>query len=76
MLSVAGLLARPILLADEPTSALDAEAAALVGEYLRRMADGGSTVVVVTHDERLAAYCDRRIMITNEGPADGTVEDE
>lgn len=76
MLSVAGLLARPILLADEPTSALDAEAAALVGEYLRRMADGGSTVVVVTHDERLAAYCDRRIMMTNEGPADGTVEDE
>lgn len=74
MLSVAGVLARPILLADEPTSMLDAEATALTGEYLRRMASAGCAIVVATHDERLAAYCDRRIVIT-DGMCDDMTEE-
>lgn len=61
MLSVAGMLGRPILLADEPTSALDAVSADLVAEYLRNQASHGCTVVVVTHDARLADCCDMAI---------------
>lgn len=74
MLSVAGLMARPIVLADEPTSALDPEASALVGEYLRRMASAGTAIVVVTHDEQLAGYCDRRVVMTPKVLTDVTKE--
>lgn len=66
MLSMAGMMAKPVLLADEPTSALDAGSVELVGRYLRRMADGGCTAVIVTHDARLAGYCDKRIVINSK----------
>ena len=40
----------PLILADEPTASLDAAAAGDVRTILRRLADDGRTVVVVTHD--------------------------
>ncbi|MEU5265364.1 ATP-binding cassette domain-containing protein [Amycolatopsis sp. NPDC021455] len=54
------LAARPrVLLADEPTSALDAATAgAVLGAVDRRRARG-LAVLLVTHDERLAARADR-----------------
>lgn len=63
MLSVCGLLDKPILLADEPTSALDHQSAALVADYFRNMAAKGCTVVVVSHDESFAAECDSIVNI-------------
>ncbi|WP_419703774.1 ABC transporter ATP-binding protein [Promicromonospora sp. NFX87] len=51
----------PILLADEPTGALDSENAAAVFQLLRKQADEGRTVMVVTHDTEMAALCDRQI---------------
>ncbi len=64
MLSVAGLLEKPLLLADEPTSALDAESAERVGEYFRMLAmERGMTVVVVSHSEKFAECCDRVVRI-------------
>lgn len=63
MLSVCGLLDKPIVLADEPTSALDHQSAILVMEYFRRMADKGCTVVAVSHDEAFAAGCDNIVEI-------------
>ncbi|QLE75484.1 ABC transporter ATP-binding protein [Streptomyces rectiverticillatus] len=42
-----------ILIVDEPTSALDARAELEVFEQIRRLADGGQTVVLITH--RLAS---------------------
>lgn len=61
VLSVCGLLGKPVLLVDEPTSALDRQSAELVLEYLRGMAARGCTVVVVSHDDIFAEACDKVI---------------
>ncbi|HQZ36613.1 MAG TPA: ATP-binding cassette domain-containing protein [Ilumatobacteraceae bacterium] len=54
------LAARPeLLLADEPTAALDRVSASPICDSLRAVAASGATVVIATHDERLAAACDR-----------------
>jgi ABC-type dipeptide/oligopeptide/nickel transport system ATPase subunit/ABC-type dipeptide/oligopeptide/nickel transport system permease subunit len=52
--------ARPrVLLADEPTSALDSTTAAVVLDVLNRRRAAGLAVLLVTHDEDLAARADR-----------------
>jgi ABC-type lipoprotein export system ATPase subunit len=54
------LLHRPkLLLADEPTGNLDEENGMVVREYLAEHARGGGAVLLVTHDQRAAAYADR-----------------
>lgn len=64
LLSAAGLLGKPLLLADEPTSALDATASEVVADYLRMLADERNTaVVVVTHSDMLADRCDRYLKL-------------
>lgn len=52
-----------ILFADEPTGALDSAAGAAVIALLAGIAERGTTVVVVTHDEQIAARFARRIRI-------------
>jgi putative ABC transport system ATP-binding protein len=64
--AIAGAAARraPLVLADEPTGELDAANEQVVLESLRSLRDDyGSTVVVVTHSERVAAAADRVIEI-------------
>jgi lipoprotein-releasing system ATP-binding protein len=54
------VLEPPLVLADEPTGNLDTEAGALVFGLLRRVSARHRTAfLVVTHDERIAARCDR-----------------
>jgi putative ABC transport system ATP-binding protein len=56
------LVNRPqLVLADEPTAALDAASGAIVMELLRDLADGPerSTILIVTHDQRLLDRADR-----------------
>jgi ABC-type lipoprotein export system ATPase subunit len=54
------LLGNPaLILADEPTGNLDRANAEVVEATLFEQARAGATVVVVTHDETLAARCDR-----------------
>lgn len=56
------LLADPaIILADEPTGNLDPASATVVFDALHQRAQAGATVVVVTHDEGIAARCDRQV---------------
>lgn len=74
MLSVAGMLGRPILLADEPTSALDAGSSDLVAEYLCGQASRGCTVVVVTHDVRLADCCDMTVNLSPDNLQPDTLQ--
>ena len=58
------LLRRPeVVLADEPTGNLDSKSGAIVLSLLRRVVDGGQTVVMVTHDPAAAALADRVIFI-------------
>jgi lipoprotein-releasing system ATP-binding protein len=52
------------LLADEPTGNLDRETGDRLHALLRRLnQEKGITVVVVTHNERLAAACDRTLRL-------------
>lgn len=67
------LFTRPdVVLADEPTGALDSRTAALVLEVLRSTARAlGQTVVLVTHDPRVASAADRVLFL-----ADGLLVDQ
>ncbi len=60
-LSIARALIREpgVLLADEPTGDLDDENTKTVLQLLRRAADGGMAVLLVTHEKEAAAYADR-----------------
>jgi len=54
----------PILLADEPVAALDPEHQLRVMELLRRHAEAGAAVVVVSHDIAAAArFCGRTALL-------------
>lgn len=63
------IVTRPkLIVADEPTGSLDRAAGEQIAELLTREARGGTTVVMITHDESIAAGADRRI-----GMVDGRV---
>jgi putative ABC transport system ATP-binding protein len=48
-----------LLLADEPTGALDSEGGQEVIELFRRLHQGGQTILLVTHDDDVAAAAGR-----------------
>lgn len=52
-----------IILADEPTGALDSRNSKEVVELLKGINEQGKTVIIVTHDDFIAQYCDRTILI-------------
>ena len=61
----------PLLLADEPTGNLDSQASVEIMELFARLHRSGVTVVVVTHEENIAAYTHRIITFR-----DGRLEDD
>jgi putative ABC transport system ATP-binding protein len=52
-----------VLLADEPTGALDRTSANEVLDAFRAAHQGGQTLIVVTHDHRVASYADRIVTL-------------
>ncbi len=65
-----------LLLADEPTGALDTRTGAHVLDLLADLHRGGQTLVLVTHDPRLAVRCATRLVRLVDGAVveDSTVE--
>jgi putative ABC transport system ATP-binding protein len=62
------LINRPaLLLADEPTGALDSRTGESVIDLLKELNRGGQTIVLVTHDPRLAERCSQRIVTLVDG---------
>ena len=53
----------PIILADEPTGSLDPETSAQVIAFLEQMNEEGRTVVVVTHDPKVAQKAKRSLKL-------------
>ena len=53
----------PILLADEPTGNLDSKSGEGVMEILRQLGAEGRTVILITHDNGIAAKAGRRILV-------------
>ncbi len=60
-----------LLLADEPTGALDSEGGLEVLELFRRLHGGGQAIMLVTHDEKVAAAATRIVRMR-----DGRIVDE
>lgn len=57
----------PLILADEPTGALDSDTSRQIMQLLMEMNSRGMTLIVVTHDETVAAYCGRKVVISDGG---------
>src|SRR6266536_2306425 len=61
------LVNRPsLILADEPTGALDSRTSVEIMAILQQLNKAGSTIVVVTHEPDIAAYCER-IVVFRDG---------
>ncbi|WP_423799598.1 ABC transporter ATP-binding protein [Neobacillus sp. SAB-20_R2A] len=60
-----------IILADEPTGALDSKTSAQIMRLFTQLNKEGKTVIIVTHEEEIAAYAKRIITIK-----DGMITDD
>ena len=54
-----------LLLADEPTGALDSAGGAEIIELLRRLHEGGQTIILVTHDQAVAEAAGRIVRMSD-----------
>ncbi len=62
------LLAKPALIvADEPTSALDASVSKTILSLLSKIAENGTAIVIVSHDEQLLNSLCHRVLRMSEG---------
>lgn len=68
-LARATIMKPSILLADEPTGNLDSKSGTVILDLLDRMNDSGLTLLVVTHDLKVARRADRVIVLV-----DGRIE--
>ena len=53
----------PIVMADEPTGALDSKTGAQVLDILRTLHQNGTTVILITHDNGIAAKAERIVRL-------------
>ena len=60
-----------LVLADEPTGALDSQAGAVVMDVLEEINRQGQTILLVTHDAKLATRHGRRVVTLRDGRVAG-----
>jgi putative ABC transport system ATP-binding protein len=61
----------PLLLADEPTGALDRRSGEQVMDLLAELNRAGQTILLVTHDARMAERCASRVVTLVDGAVAG-----
>lgn len=54
-----------VILADEPTGALDQKNGEEIMNILKELNKQGKTVIIVTHDEKVSNYCNRKLRIVD-----------
>lgn len=59
-----------VLLADEPTGNLDSETGKQIMEVFDQLHKNGQAIVMVTHDDRVAAFADRQVRLDDQGRLD------
>lgn len=64
-----------ILLADEPTGALDQKTGKQVMELFHTLNDEGRTIIMITHDAKIAAHAKRIVRILDGNISEGVLED-
>ncbi len=64
-----------ILLADEPTGALDSKSGRQIMELFQKLNEEGVTIVMITHDEKIASNAKRVIRIIDGEITDGGIAD-
>ena len=64
-----------ILLADEPTGALDQKTGAQVMEIFNELNDEGRTIIMITHDSKIASHAKRILRILDGNISEGGLED-
>lgn len=75
---VRSLIMNPdIILFDEPTSALDPEMVGEVLELIKKIADDGMTMIVVSHEMNFVKKCANKILFLDDGKVSlfGTVDE-
>ena len=55
----------PIIMADEPTGALDSRTGRHVIEILQELYRGGTTILLITHDDNIAATAKRVVRLSD-----------
>lgn len=55
----------PVILADEPTGALDSKSGIEVMELLKELHKEGRTIILITHDEKVARNAERQVIISD-----------
>ena len=66
-----------IILFDEPTSALDPEMVEEVEELIKKIADDGMTMIIVSHEMNFVRNCANKLLFIDEGKVSfyGTIEE-
>ena len=65
-----------MILCDEPTASLDIKSVAIVMEDLKKIANNGKAVAVVTHDTRLRPFANRVVYVNDGNVSDKPFDEE
>jgi ABC-type multidrug transport system fused ATPase/permease subunit len=56
----------PLILLDEPFNELDEEATQLLLDHFKKLAAGGKTILMITHDKKSLSYCNKIISLDEQ----------